>query len=313
MTFSNADHFPVRNFKPEHDVLMAEWINNPNRQSQNSIVAHEYAKLVCKEIRGTSLSMRSHNSFYIYREGDPYAMGWVGYADYTTTGTKRDPMFGVYSPHHKNCRYATYNDQHYMAIKKDRAKAIAAAKSLLRSYTVEEAAAVSNREVANHVCDVQSEAAKDVRKKAQRLDLDVSYKMERPLLHDELAHLVNTGHTFLNPELSGQIKEYLDAFDLHIKRNATTIPMLYVDEVKDRFGDTLYRAIIVENARHFRPCPYNDMGLSNIYLREDIPDWVVSRVSALQLVDDGSYVEGVGYKHCATAYTIHIDEDNPFV
>jgi hypothetical protein len=313
MTFSNANHYKVSQFKPEHDILMAEWINNPNRQSQNSLVAYEYAKLVCKEIRGTSLSMRSHNSFYIYREGEPYAMGWVGYADYTTTGTSRDPMFGVYSPHHKNRRYATYNEQYYMAIKNDRAKAIATAKSLLRSYTVEEAAAVSNRSVANHVTDVQSTAAKDVRTKAGKLDLDVGYKMERPLLHDELAHLVNIGHTFLNPELSGQIREYLDAFDLHIKRNAATIPMLYVDEVKDRFGDTLYRTCKVENARHYRPCPYHDMGIPETYLRDDIPDWIVSRVSALQLVDDDSYVEGVGYKHCATAYTIHVDDDNPFV
>ena len=123
---------------------------------------------------------------------------------------------------------------------------------------MEEAAAVAN-EVANHVTGVRGDAAKDARSKAGKLDLDVSYKMGG-LCCIELAHLINTGHTFLNPELSGQIKEYLDAFDLHIKRNSTTIPMLYVDEVTNRFGDTLYRAIIVENARHFRPCPYNDMG-----------------------------------------------------
>jgi hypothetical protein len=62
---------------------------------------------------------------------------------------------------------------------------------------VEEAAAVSNRSVANHVTDVQSTAAKDVRTKAGELDLDVSYKildvsykkMDRPLLHEDIPSL----------------------------------------------------------------------------------------------------------------------------
>ena len=310
----NASHETVKEATmPSNYQIFKEWITD--KHNQNSIVAYEYAKLVCKELRGASCVMRTPRSFYIYREGDPFVMGWIGYADYRTSPNKTGEKFsfGVYSPHHTNIKYASYNEQHYMSIKQNRDKAVAAAKGILRSYTVGEAATSANCNVARRVCETQLEQKELTDTCATILGI-LEPRSANSRVHDELTHLYNSGHVFLDPSLREDIGNYLTAYSKSNKSKAATIPMMYVDEVTNRYGDKLYRTCVLRNARQYRPTPHtSDVADEQQRIQEELPDWIVSRVSVLALVDDGTYVEGVGYKHTDKMYTIHIDEDNPFV
>jgi hypothetical protein len=242
-------------------------------------------------------------------------MGWVGYGDWMTTKTPDRYQFVIYSPFHMNGKYKKSTKQHSMAMFYDRAKAVKKAKGLLRSYTVGESACAANQLSACSITDVQSQATKAYSNAGNTLGLHVSsYNPKKHLLMDEFKALLKSGHAFLNADISGKLQTFCDAYDVHLKRKSDKIPVMYVDLVTDRFGDKIFRLAKLRNGRNYYPNPYHYDVTSEEHMQQsEVPQWIVDRVSTLQIVDDGTYVEGVGYKHFDNAYTIHVDEVNPFV
>ena len=314
MSFTAASHTFAHTLSETHDKIMRDFITEPKSgtHSQSTIVALEYAKLVCKELRGASYALRDHKSVHIFRKGETFTLGWVGYGDYLTVTTK-PPKFVVYCPFHTNCKYNSGSDQHHMSMFDDRAKAINKAKALFRSYTVAEAACAANPLSAAHITDVQGSATKDVRSKAAKLELNTAYQPTSHRLLNEFKEMMRSGYQFLDPQIGIDIKEFCNAFSVHTKRSAQTIPVMYVDMITDRFGDNVYRLARLKNGRVMHPNPYHDVTSEEHCTQDEVPQWAVDRVATLQIVDNGTYVEGVGYKHCNTAFTIHVDDVNPFV
>lgn len=315
MGWANINHEVVHKATLEHKSIIDTYITNPvsGSRNQNTITALEYAKLVCKELRGASYAMKDHKSVWIYREGDTHVMGWVGYGDWQTTQTSKY-QFVVYAPFHENRKYREESNQYRMAMFNDRDKAIKKAKALFRSYTVGESACALNGQSASKITDVQSVATKAYKEAGKYLDIHISsYGAGKHVLIDEFKALLASGHLFLRAEVGVNMKKFCDAYDLFEKRKASEIPMMYVDMVTDRFGDKIYRLARLKNGRHYSPNPYHEVTSEEHCQQSDVPPWVVDRVSTLQIVDNETYVEGVGYKHCDNAYTIHVDEVNPFV
>jgi len=317
MNWANIKHQVVHKAILEHKSIIDTYITNPTSgtRNQNTITALEYAKLVCKELRGASCAMRDHKSVWIYREGDTHVMGWVGYGDWQTTLTpKMKYQFVMYAPFHENGKYREDNDQYRMSMFNDRDKAIKKAKALFRSYTVGESACALNSQAASSITDVQGNATKAYKDAGKPLDIHISsYGAGKHVLIDEFKALLASGHLFLRAEVGINMKKFCDAYDLFEKRKASEIPVMYVDMVTDRFGDKIYRLARLKNGRHYSPNPNNEVTSEEHCQQSDVPQWVVDRVSTLQIVDNETYVEGVGYKHCDNAYTIHVDEVNPFV
>jgi hypothetical protein len=106
MGWANINHEVVHKATLEHKSIIDTYITNPTSgtRNQKTIAALEYAKLVCKELRGASYAMKDHKSVWIYREGDTHVMGWVGYGDWMTTKTS-DYQFVMYAPFHENRKY----------------------------------------------------------------------------------------------------------------------------------------------------------------------------------------------------------------
>jgi hypothetical protein len=257
--------------------------------------------------------MKDHKSVWIYREGDTHVMGWVGYGDWQTTKTS-EYQFVMYAPFHANGKYREDNDQHRMAMFNDRDKAIKKAKALFRSYTVGESACALNSRSASSITDVQGNASRAYKDAGKPLDIHISsYGASKHVLIDEFKALLASEHLFLRAEVGINMKKFCDAYDLFERRQASEIPVMYVDMVTDRFGDKIYRLARLKNGRHYSPNPNNEVTSEEHCQQSDVPQWVVDRVSTLQIVDNETYVEGVGYKHCDNAYTIHVDEVNPFV
>ena len=315
MGWANINHKVVHKATRKHDSIIDTYITNPlgGTRNQNTITALEYAKLVCKELRGASYAMKDQMSVWIYREGDTHVMGWVGYGDWQTTKTSKD-QFVMYAPFHENYKYREDKDQHRMAMFNDRDKAIKKAKALFRSYTVGESACALNGQSASKITDVQSGASTAYKDAGKPLGIHISsYGASKHVLIDEFKALLASEHLFLQAEVGINMKKFCDAYDLFERRKASEIPVMYVDMVTDRFGDKIYRLARLKNGRHYSPNPNNEVTSEEHCQQSDVPQWVVDRVSTLQIVDNETYVEGVGYKHCDNAYTIHVDEVNPFV
>jgi len=282
--------------------------NGGSQSKQNAIVTSEYAKLVCKQLRGTKWAMRAGNSCWIYKEGDTLAMGWVGHGDWQTA-THGVDKFVVYGPFHGNGKYSYGSEQSHMSMFDDRDKAISKAKSVLRGYTVAEAAQALNGDNSSKVCGVQGEASDAVRQAGKDLGLDISYNPKDHAMLPEFKNMLATGYNFLDHEVSQNVQRFVDLFKVHKKRDVKNIPMYYIEMTKNRWGEEQVGIAFLPNARsmHSVKVEYNE-----IIQPEDVKDWMKQRVAALHMMPIGSYVEGVGYKICPTAYYIHTEEDNPF-
>ena len=275
---------------------------------QQTIVTVEYAKLVCKKLRGTKWAVRNSNSCWIYKEGDTLAMGWVGYGDWQTNVTG-DDKFVIYSAFHENGKYVKGSIQSYMAMLVDRDKAINKAKSILRSHTVEETAKVLNLNNAGAVCEVQGKASEAVRKIGKELGLDIGYTINGHTMLSEFKNMLSTGYNFLDQEVEQNVHELLNAFKVNDKRKVSVIPMYYIETTKNRWGEEQVGIALIKNARQMHRV---EVDYTDTLLPEDVEGWMKQRVAALQMLPIGSYVEGVGYKVCNTAYYIHTQDNNPF-
>jgi hypothetical protein len=307
-----TEHTLVHEAGRNHDVLVSTYITDASTPSQQTIVTMEYAKLLCSELRGTSFKLRDNRSAYIYREGDTYVMGWIGYGDYLTASTRKPPKFCVFSPFHENNKYRSDKVQHHMVMYDLRDKAIKRAAQMLRSYTVEEGARISNYKAATSICNVQGEAASDVRVSAKKLELQIDFRPKGHRLLGEFKHMISTGYQFSDQSIKEGVLDLLNKFDVMHKRNDKVIPVLYVEMRTNKYGDKMIGTAKVANGRDYHPF-ISDVSGHEVYLQEEVPDWIVNRVSTLQIMPNDSYVEGVGFKHCDTAYTIHVDEANPFL
>ena len=301
-----AENKLVWEIERDRDNLYDEHCVETRRQQ--AIVTVEYAKLVCKQLRGTKWAMRYSNSCWIYKEGDTLAMGWVGCGDWQTATNGTD-KFVVYSPFHENGKYVHGSEQSYMSMFDGRGKAISKAKSILRGYTVAETAGVLNQENASKVCGAQGEASDAVRQAGKSLGLEMGYTPQGHTMLSEFKNMLATGYNFLDHEVSQNVHHFVDAFKIHKKRDVKNIPMYYIEMTKNRWDEEQVGIAFLPNARQtYNPkVEYND-----IIQPEDVKDWMKQRVAALHMMPMGSYVEGVGYKVCNTAYYIHTEEDNPF-
>ena len=73
------------------------------------------AQTVCKKIGATYQAKNTEGSeYYIYREGEPYALGYVGYKNYAYTGEKK-VMYTVFSRKIHNGKYGHSDRMHSAA------------------------------------------------------------------------------------------------------------------------------------------------------------------------------------------------------
>lgn len=248
--------------------------------------------------RGVTITPRDRDTSWVYREGDPYAMGWIGYMTFTSRGKK---AYAVYSPNISNGKYTSGVRQNMM-FSESRAKAVKNALKHIRPLTMDQCVIMSRDYCDRAMRSVVSEAKHTIdrlrRDVARSLFDTYSHIRSNPApLEAELRHLVESGHKFLNPEVGEKLAAIFGGLKEIAALNAR---------------DTKFTVVIAEGDR-FRVLPDHDVssysyigrsyeGVYETYGQGELPEEIMGKLAVLSMVEAGHYVEGVGYKENARVF-----------
>ena len=113
---------------------------------------------------------------------------------------------------------------------------------------------------------------------------------ERGTLLNELRHLLNTGHEFVDARYSAQLHTMFESMKEFAACNGQ-VNMNFV-RVYQRLGDQSFDVVPVDEVNNWG-C---EVRQEVTRYTEDLPEDIAGRIAALSLMADKSYVEGVGYR-----------------
>lgn len=250
---------------------------------------------IASSVRGMQFIMRDRASLYMYIEGNPYCLGWV------SAGQKPEPFDGeqsrwsteytVSSPNIVNNRYSDYNDEHYTKTTGSCATALRHIKRYMRPYSPRDMLMVTFSDVVSKVTSVAFTARQDLRASVETMFNISSYTPDSPLL-TELRHLVKAGHTFLSPAFSADLAKYFELKDNSSALSGREVPMWFV-RVYECMGAQKFETVYIANATSAYTSTSNTV---DRYEADNLPDHIMGKLSVLNMLADGEYVDGVGYR-----------------
>ena len=109
--------------------LIKPWVEGdlstkPAVWKTNQETLEQFVQQLSKELRGVKFTRRRDDSYWIYRDDNPYVMGWVGRGlNFLSTTTSDDYLFCVCARTINNWKYNDGSWQHYakMSTKWDKA------------------------------------------------------------------------------------------------------------------------------------------------------------------------------------------------
>jgi len=251
---------------------------------------------IASSVRGMQFIMRDRASLYMYIEGNPYCVGWV------SAGQKPEPFDGeqsrwsteytISSPNIANNRYSDYNDAYYTKTTGSCATALRHIKRYMRPYSPQDMLKVTFSDVVSKVTSVAYTARQDLRASVETMFNISSYTPDSPLL-TELRHLVKAGHTFLSPAFSADLAKYFELKDNSSALSGREVPMWFV-RVYECMGAQKFETVYIGNATS----AYTSAMSNTVdrYEADNLPDHIMGKLSVLNMLGDGEYVDGVGYR-----------------
>ena len=226
---------------------------------------------------------------YPYYEDCPVALGYIGYGPMQNTTS--DEFYYVNAPTISNGRYADYSFQHNMAMTKSLNKGIANAKRFLRRPQLKDIAAFMWSQYSDLGKPNQAYTASknftNERLSPQELVRNAAGKLsniDEVLM--ELDHLHRSGYVFQSHILANNVREYVEAKDSRIARDAERpTQVMFIHYKPDgsmdalKFDGGMRYAHEIKNHAEVIPV---------------VPDDVMSRIAALSICEVGSHVELVG-------------------
>ena len=267
----------------------------------------DFCEAVEQSIRGVKTIARSQSSAFVYREGEPYVLGWIGYEDYQShiTGEKK---YAVHARDIDNGKYANYNMQHFMRMSVNLTTAVKNTRASLRSYTDREVGGIHAGKVRGAVGALRDDAVSAYNQALNKVGLQTvsRYSGDRQvtLLLDEVLRMQQTGHTFTNLEL-GQDLQNIAAKKKESERfkKGVIIPMDFV-HVYARNG--------TQYVSSSRATDITDYGATffpeNTWTLDEVPEDVQGKIAVMSMCKDEELVEGVGYKASDTMFYFYVEE-----
>jgi len=267
---------------------------------QQPIGLLDFAHDITQQMKGYKVSVsKRHNMLYVYREGDNYVMGIIGYGDFQTNGDGND-RYAVWSPNIKNMKYG-YGLQQNMSLALKRDKAVKNAMKYIRPLTVEQTMKLSMRNCARAAQDVVAKIRDntgEIRRELVNNFFDTStYSAPRPnSLQQELKHLVESGYEFLDKDLGDRLHKMFGGLkELEAARQIVDNTFTFVEAVVSPTGRQVFRVHTdIDASTHysFTMLPDN----TSVYDQHNLPDELAGKLSVLSMLESEGYVEGVGYR-----------------
>ena len=249
---------------------------------------------------GSSVYM--YNELEVYREGDEYTMGRVGYVN---VGHRNNPkmMYTVYSRVIKNGKIRPSNWKYNVKSSAKLSLAIKHAKTFLRIPSPHD---VCNSSLRAAVFQARSELS-NARDHSQSMSRDILYSSKEDVMKALLS--VHRGEVATLPAaMKEKLEEYETYNKLHKEalnrirpayhvnihgvpnaQRASIIEVANICDVKYGYGE-------VEQVDNNTPVTVVDVA--------DIPEDIMGRIAVLSMNADGHYISGLGFKVSKKSYWI---------
>jgi hypothetical protein len=240
---------------------------------------------------------------YVHMPNDPYVMGYIGYGDFQTTVKAIQSSYVVSSRHIMNMKYADHNDQHYMAMSINLDTAVRNTKKYLRPLTTKDMAIDEWTEADMRRKSRNTESKLVGELGARQSDLLARYNRQKNLEHNPMLEymrtLVKVGHEFTDKELENDLLSY---FTLEKEVEKTKYKDVDVDYVRvyEKYGKQVFDIVPLIRKEYGR----SDLGNIITYDKDKVPEDVMGKMSVLSMVDNGHWVDDVGYRVDATMFYV---------
>jgi len=285
----------VRELLAEAEHFLPENMNCPNAQ--------EFAEAVAEQLRAEyAPKVATGVEWYIYRKEEPFAMGYVGYADYKYSGDT-EKTYTVFSRKIQNAKYG-HGRMENSASTKHFDKAVKNARRYLVPYTLPEIIKATRSDARDKFGKPKNDATIAAKHSRQLLISDFT-KGEKSGLETELRHLLDTGHTFVNEGFKADLVTMFAEWDVsRIKERENPVAdVVYIKQT--RTGVQVGVMPTVNMTSYF----WSNAEAQDYtwYTQEDTPQHILEGITKLNMVPSGHFVDGVGYRpeHLDNVYYVY--------
>lgn len=254
-----------------------------------------FAERVCKELR-VKMHPRDARSYWIYRDDCPYVLGWVAYGDYRDGGDGTN-MYVVQARTIVNGKYAEYSSQYFMKMSTNFDVAVRNAKKFIRMMSPQELAGTRMRDASNavdSVVDVAKTEFSEIRNKV--IDVESSLYSSRTnegsSLLNELRHLMNSNHEFIDTMFGENLVTFFAKQEELVRLRNRTVPMWFV-RVYDRMEQQVFDVIDIDKAESAYGAEISDD--VKRYTADTLPEDIMEKLSVLNILQANDYVDDVGF------------------
>lgn len=253
--------------------------------------AHHYSQFddlmaaVGNALRDVEFHRTSPNVAVVYRKGDIFALGEIGYKNTKSKGNG-ELTYYVQSRRIKNDKYRDSSWQHHIVTTKVLKTAVTAASTYLVPFNCEEAVEVTRDVVRQLIANQMSKCHAKAREAYRSLTGEAGYStnMENEFI------LELRGHKFVSPRLNAASEDYYAAYDEWKDAASATKGGVYYLGISDNYGQQ-----VADMAHVSMDWPY-DANYFDRVPAESVADWARGRVAVLNMVPPLKYVQGVGVR-----------------
>lgn len=271
----------VRHLLDEHESRV-KTVNQP-------LFLQDFCKAVEAAIPGCRTTPRNDKWCWVYMPDDHVAMGAIGYGNFTDK-LRGAHTYTVLSRKITNGKYNSGRDQHHMAMSTSMVVATKNAKKYLRRHSPAELVKLTSRYAREAVSTMRSNLRAAVGKAEGELFGGSLPNRKQVSMLAELKHLLLSDHAFLDPTIPAKLTEYFGLLDED--QNSQGGHNMNFVAISVAHGRQRFDVVPVDKIDYHWPTVGE---LQSFY--EDMPEDILGRVAVLSMVEDGTYVPGVGFRH----------------
>lgn len=260
---------------------------------------------ISKKMKNVKFKERDTKTLWAYREGDNYAMGYIGFGDFRDNSYEGEHLYTVWSPNVYNGRYGGGAQMH-MVQAKHMKKGVSNALKYLRPLSVAQTVKMSKNNCRMKANEVVHDAGTEFSHGAELIKKNFlnSLHGEDNALQKELKHMVETGYEFLDKTLGEQLRKAFAALkELELARSANKDTFIFVEALKTVTGRQTFRvATDVDVSRYGDVSSEELQDKISVYTQEELPEELAGKLSVLSMLDIDGYVEGVGYRAAESVF-----------
>jgi hypothetical protein len=279
-----------------------------------------FAKAIREQLRGVRFAQYSNNindMLHVYYPGDVFALGSISYRDMQVTETLQQVLeyhspprtFNVVSRTIDNKRFSTFRIHSHTVMSGSMDRAVKNALKYLRMYTLPEMMVVTISSFAREARDYIYEIKQERGKIFDEVNMNVSdWAMAKsgettnltPALLREMQFMLDDKYVFRDPLVKDVISRMLEVQgQCNLETRFASGPFWFVRAKQGGSFDTIYRRDVDD--------PNDEQ---KAYLPDIVPEVMAHRLAILSINDTGTYVGGIGYRHCNDLYFVY-DKEAP--